>query len=191
MYNFTNDWFNNTKPIWDSLIPQINPSKLLEIGSYEGNSACYLVDNLANKQDIELTCIDLWPIQEIEERFDQNIQISTKKAAFNVSFQKKKDYSYRILSELIKEGKENYFDLVYVDGSHLANDVIFDACFAFKLCRPGGVIIFDDYLWPLDKSLEMKPKIAIDAFTNIFHDKISILRAPLYQLYVIKNEESV
>jgi predicted O-methyltransferase YrrM len=108
-----------------------------------------------------------------------------------ISFQKKKGHSHKIMAELLVNNKENYFDLVYVDGSHTADDVIFDACFAFKLCRPGGIIIFDDYLWPVVKKLplEKKPKMAIDAFTNIFHDKITIIQKSLYQLYVVKNLE--
>jgi hypothetical protein len=36
-YEFTNNWFENTaKGVWDSLIPQINPHRILEVGSYEG-----------------------------------------------------------------------------------------------------------------------------------------------------------
>lgn len=33
--------------------------------------------------------------------------------------------------------------VVYIDGSHAAKDVIADAVLAWALLRPGGVLIFD------------------------------------------------
>ena len=60
-YDFTNQWFEGlAKVTWESFIPQINPSRLLEIGSYEGASACYLIQKLAVSKDIELHCVDTW-----------------------------------------------------------------------------------------------------------------------------------
>ena len=42
-FEFTNNWFNDAaKHQWDRLIPGIKPNKILEIGSYEGASTCYL-----------------------------------------------------------------------------------------------------------------------------------------------------
>ena len=42
---FTNNWFGrNAEKIWDQLLPQIKPTKILEIGSYEGRSTCYLIE---------------------------------------------------------------------------------------------------------------------------------------------------
>ena len=86
--------------------------------------------------------------------------------------------------------KINYFDFIYVDGSHQAPDVLFDAVMSFKLLRKNGVIAFDDYLWfenlPHGKDLNRCPKPAIDAFTSIFYNKVNIIQAPLKQLYVIK-----
>ncbi len=46
--------------MWDSLIPQINPTRILEIGSYEGASTCYLIEKLATSKQIELHCVDTW-----------------------------------------------------------------------------------------------------------------------------------
>ena len=43
-FQFTNSWFDSVaRNVWDQLIPKINPSKILEIGSYEGASTCYLI----------------------------------------------------------------------------------------------------------------------------------------------------
>ncbi len=60
-YKFTNTWFQTTaRSAWDQVVPQIKPSKILEVGTYEGASACYMVEKMANIHPIELHCIDTW-----------------------------------------------------------------------------------------------------------------------------------
>ena len=45
---FTNDWFGATgRYIWDKILPQLGPKRILEIGSYEGRSACFLIEKLS------------------------------------------------------------------------------------------------------------------------------------------------
>jgi len=39
-YEFSNDWFGYSAAVWDAVIPAFNPSKILEVGSYEGRSTC-------------------------------------------------------------------------------------------------------------------------------------------------------
>jgi predicted O-methyltransferase YrrM len=85
---FTNNWFEVTaKQVWDSLIPQINPTTILEIGSFEGASACYLIANCASKSPIEIHCIDTWEggiehkgagvnMSDVERRFLDNTRIA-------------------------------------------------------------------------------------------------------------------
>jgi predicted O-methyltransferase YrrM len=88
------------------------------------------------------------------------------------------------------DDKRNYFDFIYIDGAHKAPQVLFDAVAAFRLTKIGGYIAFDDYLWseklPNGKDLLRCPKPAIDAFTNLYCQKLNILSAPLYQLYIQK-----
>ena len=67
--------------------------------------------------------------------------------------------------------------------------------FSIKLLKKNGVIAFDDYLWqeqlpqeklPYGTDPIRCPKIAIDAFTNIYCRKLRIISIPLHQLYVQK-----
>ena len=46
------------------------------------------------------------------------------------------------LARLESEGAR--FGLIYVDGSHLFEDVFIDAYFGFRMLAPDGVILFDD-----------------------------------------------
>jgi predicted O-methyltransferase YrrM len=51
-------------------------------------------------------------------------------------------YSALELPKLFEE--RSVFDLIYVDGSHLFEDVFVDAYFSARMLRDGGVIAFDD-----------------------------------------------
>lgn len=210
-YDFTVDWFSRHIPVWDQLIAQKSPRRIVEIGSFEGRSACYFVERCAAHGPLELWCVDTWEggeehlansrpgeaerrMKDVEARFDRNIAEARAGAAFPVTFHKMKSRSNIALAELLAADKQPTMDLVYVDGSHQAPDVLSDATLAFSLLKVGGLLIFDDYLWfrsdPLNKNPFSMPKPAIDAFLNIFMCKLNIIRgAPLHQIYVEKIAE--
>lgn len=204
-YQFTNTWFQTVaKPTWDHLLPNLSPTKILEVGSYEGASTCYLIDNLANKKCIELHCVDSWEggiehqqggsaisdMSQVESRFLNNTKIAISNSMHEVKLFLHKGYSDKQLAKIYTEKGESYFDFIYIDGSHQAPDVLCDAILGFKLLKKNGIIIFDDYLWQEQLNYGVdplrSPKIAIDFFTNIFCRQIRIIQAPLYQLYVQK-----
>jgi predicted O-methyltransferase YrrM len=204
-YQLTNSWFEEAgRPFWDSLIPQINPTRILEIGSYEGASACYLIEKLAASKEIEIHCIDSWgggvehnlggsaetDMVNVEKRFHSNTALAKSRVENAVHLVVHRELSDVALSKLITSGGRGYFDFIYVDGSHQAPDVLCDALLSFRLLKVGGVLAFDDYLWqeqlPSGVDPIRCPKPAIDAFTNLYCRKIKVISAPLYQLYVQK-----
>ena len=201
---FTNNWFSLVKDVWEEFIPQIKPQKILEIGSYEGASTCYLIGKLAQESPIEIHCIDTWEggvehkenafdMASVENRFHHNIKIAIGSVPHNVDLIVHKGLSDFHLAKLLSQQRSNYFDLVYVDGSHQASDVLTDAVLGFKLLKVGGYMFFDDYLWaedlPYGKDPLRCPKMAIDAFINCNFRKIQIVPALLRQLYVQKIAE--
>ena len=202
---FTNDWFNITaKRNWQSLLPQVKPTKILEVGSFEGNSICFLAENNDWCDELKVFCIDTWEgsiehkerylnMSEVEKRFDHNIELAQEISQKNIEVTKLKGFSDYHLSKLISDGFANYFDFVYVDGSHQAPDVLLDAVLAFKLIRVKGFIGFDDYTWyenlPYGKDPIRCPKFAIDAFTNIYFRKLEIASSLNRQMYVQKIAE--
>ena len=205
-YQFTNSWFlGAASKNWDQLIPQlIKPTKILEVGSYEGASACYLIDKLASYEEIEIHCIDTWEggvehqlgglaevnMKSVESRFLHNTRYAIQNSNKNVDLHIHKGYSDVIMAQMLSQGKQDYFDFVYIDGSHQAPDVLCDAVLGFKLLKTGGVIVFDDYLWheelALGRDILRCPKPAIDAFVNLYFKKLNIITMPLYQMYVQK-----
>lgn len=198
-YDFTSDWFSHFRPIWKQILESRPPSCILEIGSYEGRSACFVVDHCASARRIELHCVDTWAggidhdpatMGDVERRFDANIARAIAAAAHPVDYHKHRAPSHLALAGLVAAGRSGAFDLVYIDGSHQAPDVLSDAVLGFRLAKRGGLIIFDDYLWTMEgqgrQDAYNMPKPAIDAFVNIFQRKLTVLNAPLGQLYVMK-----
>jgi predicted O-methyltransferase YrrM len=180
-FNFTEDWYTRNAACLISLVEQFQPKTVLEIGSFEGRSACAF---LVQKAGVQLTCIDPWEDDEIKQRFDANILAALAESPESAC-RAVRGYSARVLPRLAVEG--NRFDMIYIDGSHRACDVLRDAVMAFDLCSVGGLMVFDDYLWGDRRDVLGCPKPGIDAFTTCFAQKIEIVQdMPLWQLYVRK-----
>ena len=202
---FTNRWFDdNARPFWERLIPGLEIAKALEIGSYEGASACFLIAAVAYRAPLSLHCVDTWAggvehapdglapadMEAVERRFCRNIATAVAAAPHPVDLHVHRAESADALAGLLAGGHAGTFDFIYVDGSHQAPDVLADAVLAFRLLKVGGHLVFDDYLWaealPGGVDPLRCPKPAIDAFTTLYCRKLQILHAPLYQLYVRK-----
>jgi predicted O-methyltransferase YrrM len=201
-YEFTQDWFSGFIPIWKELLAQVKPSKILEIGSFEGRSTCYLIETSGAVKDLEVHCVDTWEggvehgeidMPAVERRFSKNTSLAIEFAAHRVNLIVHKKPSHLALTGLLSSGHASSFDLIYVDGSHQAPDVLSDAVLSFHLLRTEGLLIFDDYLLtqapPGKEDPFNMPKPAIDGFVNIYQRKLRILSAHLYQIYTQKISE--
>ena len=60
------------------------------------------------------------------------------------------------------------YDVIYIDGSHVARDVLLDAVCAFTLLKPTGILMFDDYQWKLLSKEYNCPGLGIDVFKSCF-----------------------
>jgi len=198
-YEFTDDGFSRNVSAWAQLTIHLKPARILEVGSFEGRSTCYLVENCSKLKAIEIYCVDTWEggsghdpnaLSDVERRFDRNVARARQRSSHAASVKKIKKASTRALAEIFAR-QEAPFDLIYVDGSHRAADVLADAVLAFQLLRVGGIMIFDDYLWHTEPEGEQDPlgmpKPAIDAFINMFQRKLRVIAGlPIGQLYIEK-----
>ena len=135
--------------------------RILEIGSFEGYSA-----NIFNKifTKPEIYCVDPWiPYSEhpnlnfnqIEKNFDAN--------TVNLNIKKFKMFS----SDFFKNNNKN-FDLIYIDGSHVSDDVFFDSIESFKILNKNGILLFDDFFGQV-KFDNNQPIDGIARFLNIIN----------------------
>lgn len=183
-YEFTQDWFKWAPDLWAQIFSQVaSKKKMLEIGSFEGRSACWLVEN-ALEEDGTLFCVDTWEggeehkagnvdMESVAERFQHNITVAKQKAP-NRNVVSVQSTSYEALGSFIAT-KQADFDFIYIDGSHQAPDVMADACMAFGLLKIGGIMVFDDYMWDPSIPAMHRPKIAIDMFVNLFEPRLRIV----------------
>ena len=202
-FKFSNSWFSGVIPVWNKLLPNLRPERILEIGSYEGASTTHLIELLSRNSDVlEIHCIDTWEggeehkkqdidFKKIENLFDNNIAIASRNKS-NLKIEKHKGFSDVVLAKLLTEGKKNYFDFIYIDGSHQASDVLCDAVLGFRLLKIGGILAFDDYMFmdgaPSERNIFNCPKPAIDSFINIYFRKIKFMAevGSNYQVYIEK-----
>lgn len=191
-YQFTKDWFQWAPPVWEQIIPHLPDRKdFLEIGSFEGRSMVWTVENMMEDGG-KIVCVDTWEGGEehlnnemdgAEERFDKNRETVIQKFPER-RVTKWKGTSINMLSTLIGSKKE--FDFIYIDGSHIAKDVLTDACMSWPMLKHLGFMVFDDYLWrPQGFSTIQRPKIAVDTFVNLFENELMVTHCG-YQLIVRK-----
>lgn len=199
-YEYTNDWFNVALPLWPALIDMLpDRQNFLEIGSYEGRSTVWTVENMMEDGGF-IHCIDTWRgseehdptvMKSVEDRFDRNTEVCMRKYANETGVhrevRKLKGSSTFWLADLLSDPLGLPYDFIYIDGSHTAPDVLTDACLAFRLLKLGGVMVFDDYLWGDVRDVLHRPKVAIDAFANTFSEHIDIVH--IGHQYVIKRKE--
>ncbi len=200
-YEFTQDWFHWAPEIWAQLIPHLpGREAFLEIGSFEGRSTVWIVENMMEDGGF-IDCIDTWEggeehtseqVRGIEERFDANTEMVMGKYSDETGVRRQvmkwPGTSTQQLTELLHYNGEEFYDFVYIDGSHVAKDVMTDACMAWPLLKPGGVMVFDDYLWGEPKDLTHKPKLAIDFFVTLFAEELEYLHIG-YQVAIRKRRK--
>jgi predicted O-methyltransferase YrrM len=131
----------------------------LEIGSYEGRSACWFLDHVLTDPSSRLTCIDPWYDQSRRQRFEASIA-DTGRAMQVGSWQ---DVSRKVLHFI----SDQSLDFAYIDGSHEARDVLADGLAVLPLLKPGGVMIFDDYEWDKPDLARVRPGIGVDCFLAV------------------------
>ena len=182
-YKFTQDWFSHNIPVWEqlaTLIPgEAGKRMFLEIGSFEGRSAVWLMENVMQKGDF-IFCIDTWEGSEEHEQLDmlptfdtfkENTRIATGRTGVKRGYAK--NQSRLELGTMQNDG--NLYDFIYIDGSHTAKDVLTDACMAWPLLKQGGLMVFDDYLWGESRDILHRPKMAVDFFVNTFAESLDIV----------------
>jgi predicted O-methyltransferase YrrM len=165
-YAFQHDWFSGNLRRFEYFLSPLKGAdcQLLEIGTNEGRSAVWLMDNIAVSEGSRVTCVDL--IDHPNRRGN----IEATGAAHRVDF--RQGMSRDVLPTLPR----NHFDFIYVDGYHGRVEVLEDAVLSFRLAKVDAIIAFDDYTWKAEVAdVDGAPKSAVDAFCSIYRNKIELL----------------
>lgn len=176
MRDFSVNWFDGCAHLFNNYLGD-QLSRVLEVGSFEGKSSCWIIDNKLNKEDGIITCVDSWlggsehsgiDMGSVKSRFLNNI----KGNEGNVEIIENDSYS----ALLSLQHRTDYYDFIYIDGGHTAKDVITDCILSFPLLKPTGVMAMDDYMWGYGQLPNKEvPKLSIDLFLEAYADQIKIL----------------
>ncbi len=176
-YDFSTDWFTPHIPVWTAALNpyQGQPGlRYLEVGLFEGRSALWMLENVLTDPDSRVVGIDPFLVDGTEERWRLNLDLSGASDRVTTL----KGFSGDLLPTL---PESEPFDIIYIDGSHQTADVLEDAVLSWRLLKPGGILIFDDYRWigagsqcPSDTPTDF-PKHAIDAFVQCQQGRLDVL----------------
>ena len=122
------------------LVKKIKPTKILEVGFAEGMSSLAILKAISeNENGGHLTSIDPYQTYSWKDIGNSNVANNN----FSKNHTLLETYSCFALPELIKIGEK--FDFIFIDGSHLYDDLFVDQYFASKLLNIGGHLLHDDY----------------------------------------------
>jgi predicted O-methyltransferase YrrM len=185
MFKF--DWFKGYIINWTKWLAGFKGKpnlQFLEIGCFEGRATTWLLENILTNSSSFITVIDT---------FEGSLEFTDyqKKDMFEIFSENIKEYRQKVIiskgysQELLREKKLKYYDFIYIDGSHIAPDVLEDTILAWGLLKVGGIMVFDDYEWHHHKNPLMLPKIAVDSFLEVFKGKYQLIHKG-YQLAIKK-----
>lgn len=114
-------------------------SKTLEIGLAFGVSALTLLSTLkeVSADNFHHTAID--PFQT--NWGGSGLKVISDEG-FSNHFTLHEDLSALVLPTLFRNSEQ--YDLIYIDGSHLFEDVFIDFYYSVQILRKGGIVLFDD-----------------------------------------------
>jgi hypothetical protein len=163
-YRFNEDWFTHNIPLWAGLLqPYMGKPgvRYLEVGLWEGRSFVWMLDHVLTDPGSHATGIDI----EVLDSLLHNIELSGATDRVTTL-----EGSSQIVLRTIPPESQ---DLIYIDASHISADVLEDMVLSWRLLKPGGLMILDDYRWNGSRNAadpplsdDLLPRIAIDAFIS-------------------------
>jgi hypothetical protein len=175
-YSFSKNWFTHKIPSWTQILkefqgkPNVN---YLEIGTFEGRSALWLLENILTHPTSKITIIDAFE-EDTYRTFTSNVNLSGEANKFNILV--------GLSTEKIKELPSNSIDFAYIDGSGKGIVMLSDLVSVWNLVKDDGIIICSRYALDanLRRALELQPNDpgpleAIDAFSKVYKPYIKIL----------------
>ena len=187
-FSFSHYWFDEViRAEWQRLTKPLRGKRLrvLEIGSFEGASTTWILDNLMGHPESTLTSIDtfeggmehqeadnakVYNIASLESRFQANVAKCDQVGKLRVMKARSDD----ALLEL--RGQRARFDFVYIDGSHVAIDVLHDAVMSWQMLDLHGTMIFDDFTWKGYVEDVYNPRVAIQSFLSCVAQEVETKR---------------
>ncbi len=169
---FNHNWVDDRLPLWlPHMAPLIGAPNIvgLELGSFEGRGACWMMDHIFTHPTAQLICVD---------PFEPNPTFGFTEPYANLWRENLAPYGNRVRP--VKSFTQNACrelttifaalgrgaNLIYVDASHEAHDVMGDIMLMWRYSQVGTYIVFDDYEWggvhgAVDLWLKLGPPVQV------------------------------
>jgi predicted O-methyltransferase YrrM len=131
----------NNLAVLRELCLKLKPQRTLEVGMCFGGSALVFTAShrdLKHSPRHQHVAID--PFQT--SFWDDAGAVAVERAGLEGFLDLRRSFSSLELPQLLL--RDAMFDLVYIDGSHLFEDVFVDFYYVARLLAPGGIVAFDD-----------------------------------------------
>lgn len=195
MPSFSQDWFSHNVPTLERILAPLAGKRLrlLEIGVFEGRSTLWFMDHVLTCPESKIWCVDPFTGSEEHEHMMLNwVKVRDTFIANLTEWSKEHDRQdflrlYESLHRVAEhtESVRGWFDIIYIDGSHAAQDVLRDAIVTWPILRDGGLMGFDDYAWDYQLPPDRKPRMGIDAFLSVVGSRVEVVERG-YQLWLRK-----
>jgi tetratricopeptide (TPR) repeat protein len=197
MYNWTNDIPSGSRNTFLNVIDYFNTHyikvkhnykiKVLEIGSYTGISLINIVKRIPNSIGIG---VDMWSNYDENELLKNTDNLKVKDSFFkNSVIEGIEDRIFGLqmnsrdaLLDFVK--KDELFDFIYVDGSHLLLDCYLDLFLSWQVLEVNGILGIDDYYYKQDSVLD-SPFESVNHFLKVIEGKYKILTKD-YRIFIEK-----
>lgn len=173
---FTTDWTTSNIPHWRKALAKFTGKpgiRALEIGTWEGRSTKIFLELFLTGTKSKLTTID-----RDHSRFDHNRNILEE------AYPSKLIAVQTEAFEWLRDYAGPPFQFIYLDGPKDAGDLIDQAVLCWRILADGGVLIFDDYMWPgvapapfenPPRHYANPPRVGIDAFMATHYDQFDLV----------------
>lgn len=175
-YSFKKNSFTDKVTAWTKILHEFKGKAgvhYLEIGTYEGRSALWVLENILTHPTAKLTVIDAFQ-ENTQKTFMSNVKLSGEAGKFTVL--------PGLSTEKIKEVPFNSVDFAYIDGSGKGIVMLSDLVHTWDLVKVGGMIICSRYSMtrPLRRALGLRPEDpgpheAIDSFLTMYGPYVSVV----------------
>lgn len=184
-YDHTTVWYltSGIKTHLAEYLDLTQKNTILEIGSFEGLSACGFSDNCMDHPESTLDCVDPFMPDDIHTPVTSDTEIRFRKNIAN-SKHADKISVHKMLSQEFFKTNTKRFNMIYVDGSHVPEDILFDMEESFKVLEEDGIMWMDDYLGGDDKEKIIKK--TMDSFVEKHKSELQVIYSA-YQLAIRKN----
>jgi predicted O-methyltransferase YrrM len=177
MSDYVNWFINDGQKNFETVLLNVSdykPIRCLQIGAYTGDASVWLYNNILKSPDSILVDVDTWEGSEEPVHYEMNWHTveSLYDAKTSAGRADRKIIKYKGTSDSFFQNNREMYDFIYIDGDHTAYGVLKDAVAAYECLNVGGILAFDDYQWSAGLGAIKEPRMAIDAFSAIYGDRI-------------------